>query len=192
MQLEYDPSTKGFLIDRYPELSKYPNFSDNLGDKLLRYCILFFDDNSPFAKNRDLDDKKNKCFEAAKSDMEVRNEVEKEGERYRGVIYDWFNLSHSYTFLEWWSRKKDYTSNVIYLSSNLASFADPEKAIQRKNDIKKNLESDRSSLLGLENALFKDEKTKKMLTRAASEASLSGVAEKYAVNFFDELAEREQ
>lgn len=188
-KLEYDPSTKGPLVDRYPELSKYPEFSDSLGDKLLRYCILYYDESSPFFKNKDLDDRRNRCYESVKADIELRNEVEAFGEKFRAVTLRWFKLHHSYLFEEWVSRKFDFHENNLYLSTPFHVFADVEKAIQRKELIKKNLENDRTALLGLENALFKDDKTKKMLTKAANESSLSGYAEKMARNFFEELEE---
>lgn len=191
-QLEYDPSTKGPLAERYDDIGKYPEFAGKHGDNLLRFAVLYFDENSPFYKNSDLEDKKNKCYEALKSDMETRKAVESMSKEYKAVALRWFKLHHSYTFEEWLSRKMDFHENSLYLSTNLISLTkeeDVSRAIQRKREIKANLEQDRSALLNLENTLFNNEKTKKLITKAANEASLSGFAEKFAVNFFDELQE---
>lgn len=185
--LEYDPSTKGPLAERYQEIAKYIEFCGKLGDNLLRFCILYFDENSPFYKNRDLDDKRNKCYEAVKSDMETRREVESMGREYKAVALRWFKLHHSYTFTSWWARKVDYSENILYLASPLSSFDDPEKALIQKKTIKANLAGDMAELLNLENSLFKDEKTRALLTKAANESSLSGFAERMAVNFFEEM-----
>lgn len=189
-ELEYDPSTKGPLVERYPDLAKYPEFSEGLGDKLLRFCILYYDEASPFFKNRDIEDKKNKCYEAIKADMELKKEVEYMGNQFKLVALRWFKLHHSYTFEEWWSRKVDFHENSMYLTTSLTALLKPEdeaRVIQRKEGIKKNLGQDRDALLALENTLFSDEKIKKLITRAANEASLTGYAEKYAKNFFEEL-----
>lgn len=191
-QLEYDPSTKGPLAERYDDVAKYSEFCGKLGDNLLRFAILYFDENSPFYKNSDLEDKKNKCYEALKSDMETRKAVESMSKEYKAVALRWFKLHHSYTFELWWARKLDFHQNSQYLATDLSSLLKEEdvaRAIQRKELIKKNMDSDMSALLGLENTLFNNEKTKKLITKAVNEASLSGYAEAYSVNFFDELQE---
>jgi len=186
-KLEYNPTVSGLLIDKYPDLEKYVEFKGKLGDKLLRFCILYFDEESPFYKNRDLDDRKNKCYEAAKADLEVRNEVEGNGSRFVQIALRWFKLHNTYVFEEWISRKMDFHENNSYLSMSLASFGDMEKAIQRKTEIKKNLETDRAALLNLENSLFKDEKSRQLLTKAVNEANLGSYAERNARNFFEDL-----
>ena len=188
-KLKYNPLSTGRLTHRHEELSPYNEFATELGDALLRYCILSFDEDSPFFKNRDLDDKKKKVFGVLNLKADAKAEIESHGTKYREVAFRWFSLHHSYIFEEWLSRKSDWHENNAYLAMPLALAADQEKMVAHKAKIKSSLESDRQALLNLENTLFSDDKTKQLLIIAANEAKLPA-AEEYATNFFDELEEK--
>lgn len=188
--LEYDPTTPGLLIEKYPDLSAYPEFTEagdlsiKILDRILRYIILYCDRESPFYKTSDLSERHRKCVEAAKVDLTAENAITSGHPIYRRALLRWFKLGISgYIFQNWWSRVLDYAENSLYLATSLSNSADPEKMIQRKNDIKKSRDEDMKALMNLEQQLFTDKQIQKLVNRAANEDSLVGWAERLAEEY---------
>lgn len=190
-EMEYDPTVEGKMVDVYPELSVYEEFTipNSVGydtlDSLVRYCLLWLDEDSPFYRVKDLVEKTTVCIKHAKCGTEAIKEIESDGPDYRKVLLRVLRLSNNYLFDEWWSRKLAYHSDTLYLSAKLDP-GNEEKMVAAKIKIKASLTQDRETLLDLESSLFKDKKTKKAVTKAANEASLDGYAERFSVNFFEE------
>lgn len=190
-EMLYDPTVGGNMTDVYEDLSVYPDLkvptSVQYGtlDELVRYCLLWLDEGSPFYRVKDLVEKSKKCTQYAGCGPEAINEIEKEGQDYRKVLLQCIKLTNNYLFDEWWSRKLAYHSDVLYLSASLDA-GNEEKQVAAKIKIKEKISGDREVLLSLENSLFKDKKTIRAVTKAANEASMDGYAEKYATNFFEE------
>ena len=190
--MEYDPTVAGDMISAYPELARYEEFSEPVEvapevlDQILRYTMLWLDEESPFYKERDLEYKSSQCMKYAGCKTEAKNCIAKYSQDYRRCLLRYMKLCNNYRFEEWLSLKLDFHENTAYLSASLSSTPDPEKAIERKIKIKTNRQADLERLLQIEDSLFKDDKTRKAVTKAANEAGLVGFAEKYAENFFEQ------
>lgn len=188
--LEYDPTIPGLLIEKYPNLAVYPEFTEagDLGgkvlDRIIRYIILYCDHDSPFFKERDLDERHRKCVEAAKVDLTAENAIKSGHPIYKRALLRWFKLGvNGYVFENWISLKLDFHESSSYLSASLATASDPEAMVRQKTLIKKGRDEDMKALLDLEKQLFADPKVQKLVTQAANENSLIGWPEKMAEDY---------
>jgi len=174
--MKYDPFIPGPLYKEYSDIALRKIFRHE--DKLLRVAILFIGPDSELAQVRDFELRLNKSIELLKFGEDqggpVRMAIEGNSKEWGEVVYEYFRLVHNTRYEAWWSLlqsfhqlSKDLRSGSIKVRERLAAF--------------KEMRNIQAELDNIEFELFKDEQTKERIAQSALNASLSGYAERYAL-----------
>jgi len=185
MEMVFSPLIKGTMCETYDVFARRKIFSEPpqgwslvSWDKLIKFVVLFVDEESPASKERDFDVRKKVCYKLLK-EVEIQ-EVEIEGYFFRTLIGEYFKLAHSTTYELWLSLKIAFHAITSQMREPLSGDNAEDQARIRSRtaqEARKILEE----LQAQEAILFKDSRLQKMIAQRVEEDSAIGWAERFAV-----------
>jgi len=197
-EMEYDPSVQGLLVDKYKQLKRIKLFrevpskkdvglsnettpydlSTNDCDFLLRFVILFADTQSPFAEEKDIEEKIRSCFRELRIGVKhpIVKEVMEQREMFRAYLFEYFKLIHSIEYETWFSLKMTF-HNFNKMLRTPVNISAEEKVITMLRNVAKDIVQIKTQLVDMEFKLFQDKRLLALIKDAAMEESLGGYAE---------------
>lgn len=178
--LPYDVSKPGLLIENYPQLKYYEEFSDPKNDKLLKLVALITDENSPFVKSE-------KSFTgivvASCKYLDINDQlfIESLIMGYGGndvdTVFDmqcsYFRHLNNWEYNTWYDLMFQYHENSLVLRTPLnAADRDYEKKAETKQKIRNHQVELQKTLVQYENQIFPSATNiKKVITKHVSKVT---------------------
>lgn len=202
-RMEFNPGVDGKILDRYPKLRRVPifnampptckmlglsggsimynGFNDTECDILFRFIILFADPQSPFAEEKDLEEKLEQCLDClgCKRNSIVFKEVMAQGDLFRAYLFEYFKKIHTIQYEAWLALKLNFHNCSKVLRTPLSEDAE-EKTINLRRQLSKDIPNMQKELADLEYKLFQDPRLLKLINEAAMENAIGGYAERNA------------
>lgn len=189
-KLKYDISkvpTNEFVVDHFPELADYHEFSDKKEDALLRWVILAVDDGSPFFVHRDFEERSKAVYKYLKLDipqlseyisgdlMFMNSKLNVENKNFRikisSKIFKFFIVLDKSAYMTWYSLWFSFQENNAFLQIPL----DPEDnkyedKMEKKGKIRSKLPEDQKQLSDFEKQIFGDSGIKSIVTKQSAKS----------------------
>jgi len=202
-RMEYNPSVEGRMMDRYPKLRRvvifnavpptfkilgltggtgvYNQFNETECDILFRFVVLFADSQSPYAEEKDLEEKIEQCLDClnCKKNSIVYKEVMAQGDLFRAYLYEYFKKIHSIQYEAWLALKLNFHNCSKVLRTPLSEDAE-EKTVNLRRQLSKDIPNMQKELADLEYKLFQDPRLLKLINETAMENAIGGYAERHA------------
>lgn len=186
----FDPNLKkGELMWKvYPSLSKRDcfcklgedekdkGFNSGSLNKMLKFVVLFVDPASPYGAEKDFDTRLDKCrvHLHLRPGDKLFKEILEGGEWWQRLVFEYFKMINGHLYEKWFTTKTSYHLTSMELRS-------PDtKAVDRVR-LQKILDEIYDSLVKIENLVFPDEMTKRLINMKATETVLTGYAERFAI-----------
>lgn len=172
--LVYDVSKPGLLIDNYPELKYFDEFSDPADDQLLKLVVLMTDENSPIVR---VEKNFTGIVSAACKYLKItdQNFIEslvmgygsEEIDRVFTMQCAYFRHLNNWEYNTWFDLMFQYHENSLVLRTPLnASDRDYEKKAETKQKIRNHQLELQKTLVQYENQIFPQATNiKKMITK---------------------------
>lgn len=173
-KLPYDISRPGLLVENYPELTYYGEFSDPADDKLLKLVVLITDENSPFVRSE-------KSFTGIVTsacnylglgdpyfiDLLVTGHSSEETDKVFSMQCAYFRHLNNWEYNTWYDLMFQYHENSLVLRTPLnASDKDYEKKAETKQKIRNHQVELQKTLVQYESQIFPtNTNTKKVITK---------------------------
>lgn len=182
-----------YIWDMYPIFSRRPIFHNPFSEfpelplsldewhDVLRYIILFVDNESPYAYERDFDVRSNVCLDAIQpcTDLTIAF-IQEKGVEFNKSLFQFFKIVNDHKYKLWWSKINSIREDYEYLSAGVKSESSTEKRLQVKALVEKSISERTTELIKIESELFNDSRMKRIVEEESEESELSGYAEKYA------------
>lgn len=171
-----DFANRKLLSEIPPNADDLVNFDLIDLDKMLKFIVLFVDPLSPFAGEKDFDIRMDLAFNDLGFNKNVKfwKFIENNSLYYQEVLFEYFKMVNSHSYEFWFAMKMSFHLFNKELRSG-EDMKSTERA--RANETQfKNLQH----IIKLENSLFPDEVTKKMISDQATQG-MTGYAEKFAL-----------
>lgn len=178
--LPYDVSKPGLLIDNYPQLKYYEEFSDPANDKLLKLVVLITDENSPFVRSE-------KSFTGIVASsckfLEITDEnfiqslIMGYGSDDIDIVFEmqcsYFRINNNWEYNTWYDLMYQYHENSLVLRTPLnAADRDYEKKAEIKQKIRNHQVDLQKTLVQYENQIFPSgTNIKKVITKHVSKVT---------------------
>lgn len=174
------------LLDKFPELSAFPEFKNALNDDEIKIAILTADNESPFGRIKERDIMLNAVFDYLNLPRETA--VQKKffhdifmyrHERYMDCWIRYIQIIHDTDYTNWLQMQQTYNFLLFESKKQKTEKEDEDKYLDRRLKIQRNLKQIGEDLKELEVKLYPDGK-------AAREAALREnikiitIAERYA------------
>ena len=175
--MRFDPSIKEPLTQAYPPLGVREKFFPD--DEALRFYIYLIAPDSPLAQEKDWDLRIDKALEYCGMDRNAVAYIDfAEGrEETQDAIFELFRLYTSVKYEAWFSAKQSFHILNARLRDNYG-LKDSDRL-----RVMKEIDEITERLVKMEYELFKEEHIHEIITERASKRSLSGYAEKFALEF---------
>lgn len=178
--LAYDVSKPGLLIDNYPELKYFDEFSDSADDTLLKLVVLITDENSPIVKTE-----KNftGIVTAACKYLTIEDGVfieslimgygGEEVDKVFNMQCSYFRHLNNWEYNTWYDLMYQYHENSLVLRTPLnAADRDYEKKAETKQKIRNHQVELQKTLVQYENQIFPaGTNIKKVITKHVSKVT---------------------
>lgn len=162
-----------------PDSEELENFDLLDLDKLLKFVVLFIDPLSPFANEKNFDIRIKASLDALgySTKLLFYRQVRDNTEYFQEILFEYFKMIHSLRYETWFSINSSFhISNKELRQEGL----DAKKRV----DISRSQIDNLDMITKLENSLFPDELTKKIIADKATQG-MKGYAEKYALELED-------
>lgn len=182
-QMTYDLSKVGpdeFIIDVFPELKDYPEFSDQHDNELLKWVMLLCDMGSPFFKpHKNFYKRGRAVFEhmnmgEATQEFElsayIKGELERGQDWFRvkvqAMIYKYFIIIDESSYMTWLSLFTSFHELQAFSQMSL-DMSDPkyEDKFAKKENVLKLLPAKQKQLAEYERIVFGDSKIKEIVVK---------------------------
>ncbi len=194
-KLKYDiskvPAGK-CVIDVFPELADYKEFSERKDDKVTRWIILLIDDQSPFFKmHNDFHERAKAVYKYLELDHKllkayIDGEIgdEERENRFRidvnGKIFKFFILLDNHSYLAWYTIWSNFHDTIAFLQIPIDPLDDQYEAkFEKKQKIGEKLPAMQGQLAHYEKLVFGDTKIKQIAVNQV--AKITNWPEKFAV-----------
>lgn len=152
-----------------------------LKDWLIRFFILFIDPESPYAKIRDFEQRRDKCRQTigelkGSIPKNVAREINKRGEVYSLIQSEFFKLVHDHDYVMWVS----ICASFEILTDRLRN---PDATTDEMVKITKEINEVRKTLNELEKKLFNDSRILREIADEKQRQQITGYAERYAKTY---------
>jgi len=155
--MKYNPNAKGTILEAYPELQNFEEFSGS--DEKLRFVIILLDE-----ENQEGDIERRVASAAKKAGLRPDGLLEdKEVER---MLCRYFIVLNNQTFELWLSKLIAFGEANYQLRSSVTLYKDPIKAMEVKLKVGEGAERLRKDIMNLERALFKDPVVEKKIKQS--------------------------
>lgn len=135
-------------------------------DRLIRYCVLFcIKDGNPLSRERDLKMRKKAIFSLLNinDNQPVYLFIERQHSWFLSILSAVLSISNDRLYSTWISLRISYEEMLDCLRSSALESDDPQKMLELKLTIQKNLSSYKKSLDEMEAQLFPDANTRDMI-----------------------------
>lgn len=180
--LKYDISKVGpddYVIDVFPDLGDYVEFSRKNDDLILRWVILSVDDGSPFfSMYRDFQDRQKAVYNYLNLNNPILKtyidgNLTKRDDKFRidtnAKIFKFFVLLDKHTYIAWYSTWSNYQNTNAFLQIQIDTDDDAYEAkFEKKQKINGMLPGIQKQLAEYEKLIFGDTKIKTIVTNAVA------------------------
>jgi len=188
MQIDPLKNKKTFIWKQYPDLRRrrifsiipidYSDFRERDLDKMIRFCILFVDPESPFVSESNFSERAKMCLDKLGYDEDedfYKYHFKDSSEYWQEMMFSYFKMVNDHLYELWFSTK----IGVHNLQKQMRNpFFDSERMRKTLKDV----QDFTKQLISIEDTLFPDSKTRNLVSRLATEDKLSGYAEKFAID----------
>ena len=193
-EMEYNPLVKGRIVSIYPKLAKVVKLEEVKSmeyadaDKLVRFVVLLVDPMSPFAEDKNIEDRMMQCFSLLKipKNTKVYAEIMEMGEVFRDFMFNYFRLIHAIDYEAWITLKLNFHNSSRYLRVPISPEVS-EKEINARRQLSKEIGNMRKELVDLEYKLFQDKRLLKLINDAQMDEAIGGYVELNAQELDDFL-----
>ncbi|AIM37393.1 hypothetical protein KO02_12345 [Sphingobacterium sp. ML3W] len=156
------------MMEVYPELGNYEEFSKSEQDPILMIMILMVDEDSPFVKayRDNVEMRLQKIYQYLGLETYDSMFIEiNEGHNFvfNNMVFKWFMLSDSLAYETWYSMQINYHINNLFLRRPLDFDNNPEKNMDTRAKIRKELPASHKELVEFERVVFPDTFSRKIV-----------------------------
>lgn len=175
--MRFDPSCDTPLVETYPALGVRKAFFPD--DEALRFYIYLIAPDSPLAQEKDWDLRIDKALEYSGMDRNAAAYLDfAEGrEEVQDAIFELFRLYANVKYESWFSTKQSFHILNARLRDNYG-LKDSDRL-----RVMKEIDQLTERLMKMEYELFKEEHIHEIIAERAAAKSLSGYAEKFALEY---------